>query len=178
MRLTSKHLVYILLGLILAIAIVLRVYKIDSIPPSLSWDEAAVGYNAWTIANFGKDEWGRFFPLTFTSFRDDKQPIHVYVTALSVKLLGLSEFSTRLPSAIFGILSVLMIFFLAFALFKNYVISLFAAFFIAISPYSIHFSRQNHELNFAFFLFMLSLYLFLKGQTNQNYCRILFSDLG
>lgn len=155
--------IYLLLILIVILASVLRIYKIDIAPPSLSWDEAAVGYNAWTIANFGKDEYGKFFPAFFKSFGDDKHPVHVYLTAISVKFLGLSEFSTRLPSAFFGILNVLLVFALAKLMFSSETLGLFAAFFLAISPYNIHFSRFNHEANFALFFFMLGLFLFYKA---------------
>lgn len=155
--------VKVFLLIIVVLATILRFYKLDTIPPSLSWDEAAVGYNAYTIANFGRDEWGKFFPLTFKSFEDDKHPIHVYFTAISVKLLGLSEFSTRFPVALFGVLNVVIIFFLARLIFSSNLMGLFSALFLAISPYNIQFSRFNHEANFALFFFMLGLFLFLKG---------------
>lgn len=156
----NNVIIKISLAAILILALVLRVYRLDSVPPSISWDEAAVGVNGWTIANYAKDEYGKFLPTFFRSFRDDKHPVHVYITALSEKFLGLSEFSTRLPSAVFGVLNVLLIFFLAKIMFKSEFLGLIAAFFLAISPYNIHFSRFNHEVNFALFFFMTALILF------------------
>ncbi len=150
----------ILLIGILILALAIRVYKLDSIPPSISWDEAAVGYNSWTIANYGKDEYGKTFPFYFRSFGDDKHPIHVYITALSIKLFGLNEFSTRFPSAFFGVMNVLLLYLLTRLLFGSSIIGLASAFFLAISPYNIHFSRFNHEANFALFFFLLGLVLF------------------
>lgn len=157
----------IILTFILIVSLGLRVYKLDSFPPSLSWDEAAFGVNAWMIANYGQDEYGRKYPLYFRSFGDDKHPVHIYLTALSVKLLGLNEFSTRLPAAFFGTVNVFLIFFLGRLIFKNDLIGLFSSFFLAISPYNIHFSRFNHEANFMLFFFMLGLtlfFLFVKGK--------------
>lgn len=151
----------ILLLFIVALALAIRLYKLDSVPPSLSWDEAAVGYNAWTIANFGKDEYGESFPLVFKSFGEYKNPVDIYLTALSVKLLDLSEFSTRLPSALFGVLNVLLLFFLVKVLLNNNLIALSAAFFLSISPQNLHFSHFNHEANFALFFFMLGFLLFM-----------------
>lgn len=159
--------VKIILLLIVLLSIVLRFYKLDQIPPSLSWDEAANGYNAYTIANWGRDEWGKSFPLTFKSFEDDKHPVHIYFTALSVRLFGLSEFSTRLPSALFGVLNVIIVFFLAGIIFDSSLVGLIASLFLAISPYNIQFSRFNHEANFALFFFMLGFLLFLKGIRNK-----------
>lgn len=158
----KENVTKILLIIILLLAFSLRVYNLDSNPPSLSWDEAAVGYNALSIANHGKDEYGKTFPLYFKSFGDDKHPVHVYLTALSTKLLGFSEFTTRLPSAIFGVFNVLLIYFLIKLLFDKQRLGLIAAFFLAISPYNIHFSRFNHEANFVLFFFMLGLLFFYQ----------------
>lgn len=161
--------IYLILIIIAVLAATLRLYRLDSAPPSISWDEAAVGYNAYSIANFGRDEYGKFFPAFFKSFGDDKHPVHIYETALSVKLLGLSEFSTRLPSAIFGVLNVVLIFFLARVLFQTDILAFMAAIFLAVSPYNIHFSRFNHEANFALAFFMLGLIFFFQFLKKNKY---------
>ena len=51
----------ILLGIIV-IAALLRLWGISTNPPSLSWDEVSIGYNAYTILNYGMDEHGVRFP--------------------------------------------------------------------------------------------------------------------
>lgn len=162
MNIKSK-IVPILLFLIVSLSLVLRCYKLSSVPPSLSWDEAAVGYNAFSIANYGIDEWGNKFPLVFKSFEDYKHPVHIYTTAFFVKLFGLSDFSTRIPSALFGVFNVILLFFLGRALFKSDLIGIAASFILAISPYNLQFSRFNHELNLAVFWFILGLVLFYRG---------------
>lgn len=152
-----------LLVLIIILAVVLRLYKLDQTPPAIYWDEAANGYNAYTIANWGRDEWGKILPTSFKSFGDDKNPIHIYLTAIPVKVLGLNEFSTRLPAAVFGVLGVVTIYFLGKAFFGGRVIGLLAAFILAVSPYSLQFSRFNHEAIFTIFFFILGLLLFIKS---------------
>lgn len=159
----NKKLAFILLVAIVVLSVAARFYKLDSAIPSLNWDESAVGYNAYSIAEFGVDEWGKSFPTVFKSFEDDKHPVHVYLTALSVKILGLSDFSVRFPAALFGVLNVVVIFFLAKLLFDRFLAGLIASFFLAISPYGIHFSHFNHEFNFVIFFFMLGLFCFLKA---------------
>ncbi|MEK7550230.1 MAG: glycosyltransferase family 39 protein [Patescibacteria group bacterium] len=169
----------IILILILVLAVFLRLFKVTQNPPSLSWDEAAVGYNAWSILNTGKDEWGKTLPLVFKSFEDDKHPIHIYLTVPTVAIFGLNEMGVRASSALFGILNVLIIFFLAKLIFKSALAGIIASFVLAISPYNIHFSRFNHELNFALFFFMLGLYLFLIGLEKKKWLLVLgFSFLG
>lgn len=158
----------IILFLIIFLAAFLRLYQLTGIPPSLSWDETAVGYNAWTITHYGKDEWGKTFPLVFRSFGDDKHPVHIYITALFVVVLGPTEYAVRLPSAILGILNVLLMFWLGKLLFKKDIAGYFAALSLAISPWAIHFSRFNHELNFALFFFILGFCLFIVGMQRKN----------
>lgn len=155
-----KNKIVFFLLLVLFLATFLRIYKLDTIPPSLNWDEVAAGYNAYTIANWRRDEWGQFLPLVFTSFRDDKHPVHIYLTAIVVKLFGLSDFTARSSVVIIGVLSTLVIFYLARILFKSDLAALLSALFLAVSPYHLHFSRGLWEVNFALFFFMLGLLLF------------------
>lgn len=145
------------------IALVPRVYGFGVVPPSLNWDEMAVGVNGWTIATEGRDEWGNTFPLTFKSFGDDKNPVHIYTTALFIKLFGLSDTSVRLPVMVLGILNVLLLFFVAKQLFKSTFVAFVAALSLAVSPYNLIFSHFNHELNFTIFFFLLGVLLFFLG---------------
>ena len=154
-----KNIKIIFLVLIVALAGFLRfyklgelsssAYKLDRVPPSLNWDEIAAGYNAYTIANWGMDEYGNKFPIVFKSFGDDKHPVHIYLTALVVKIFGLSDFSTRAGSALIGTLSILAIYFLAKKLFKNDMVGILSALFLSVSPYHLQFSRGLWETNFA-----------------------------
>jgi hypothetical protein len=47
-------------------------------PPGFFRDEAAIAYNAHTVATGGRDEYGARFPLYFSSFLDYKSPLFVY----------------------------------------------------------------------------------------------------
>jgi len=102
---------------IVVIAAFLRLYQLGIVPPSPDWDETALGYNAYSILKTGRDEYGTFLPLTFRSFDDYKPPLYVYLTVPSVALFGLSLWSTRLPSALMGILAVIGTYFLVKELF-------------------------------------------------------------
>jgi len=93
---------YILLIIIL-VAAVLRLWKLGSIPPHLTPDEAALGYNAYSILKTGRDEYGELLPIIFKSFGDFKPGLYVYFTAPLIAILGLNEWSVRLPSAIAGV---------------------------------------------------------------------------
>lgn len=174
----SNKIVMILLPLIFGLGIFIRIYKLDQIPPSLNWDETAAGYNAWTIFHWGKDEWGNKLPLVFTSFRDDKHPIHIYFTAPFVGILGLNEFATRFPAALISSVLIVSIFFLAKKVFKSELAALLAAFFLAISPYHIHYSRGLWEVDFALFFFISGLALFYYGLEKPKLLYFSFFCLG
>jgi hypothetical protein len=65
------------LGVVLAVA-AFQLWISPSNPPGFFRDEAAIAYNAHTIATEGRDEYGARFPLYFSSFLDYKSPIFVY----------------------------------------------------------------------------------------------------
>lgn len=174
----KNKIAYLFLGLIVALSIGLRFYKIGEFPVGFTWDEASVGYNAWTIFHWGKDEYGKVMPLTFKSFGDDKNPVHIYLTSPFVGLFGLNESSTRAPVALFGVLNVVAIFFLARIIFKSNELGILSSFFLCISPFAIQFSRFNHELNFAIFFFISGVYLFYKGLEERKFLTFGFIFLG
>ncbi|MCL5073237.1 MAG: glycosyltransferase family 39 protein, partial [Actinobacteria bacterium] len=69
----------------------------------------------------------------------------------------------RLPSALLGVINILLLFFLARRLTLNTYTALLASFFLAISPWHIQFSRVNWETNFVLFFFFLANIFFLKA---------------
>ncbi|WKZ26003.1 MAG: glycosyltransferase family 39 protein [bacterium] len=164
-----NKLTYIVLAIIVILAGFMRFYKLDQIPASLNWDEVAAGYNAYTIANWGMDEYGDKFPTVFTSFYDDKHPVHIYITSVIVKIFGLNDYSVRSSSALIGTLSVIAIFLFARELLRSNLAGLFAALFLAVSPYHIHFSRGLWENNFALFFLITGLASFYIGLRTKKY---------
>lgn len=165
----------LILVLIVALGLFLRVYKLGTIPPGLTWDEAALGYNAYSISQTLKDEYGNFLPLTLKSFGDYKPALYAYLIIPFIWILGLTEVAVRLPSVVAGIGLILVVFLLIKHIFKNYWLALSCAFFTAISPISIQFSRAGWESNVALFLNVTGLYLFLKAIKKPKY--FIFSAL-
>lgn len=165
----SNKITYILLTLIVSLSIFLRFWKLDEVPASLNWDEVAAGYNAYTIANWGMDEYGNKFPIVFTSFYDDKHPVHIYITAIVVKIFGLTDFNVRASSALMGVLTVVFFFILIRELLKDNLTALFGSLFMAVSPYGIHFSRGLWENNFALFFLIAGLSCFYIGLRKKSY---------
>lgn len=154
---------------IIVLASVLRMYSLSSNPPSLYWDEVSLGYNAYSILKIAHDEHGKFLPVTnFGAFGDYKPPVYIYATVPSIAIFGLTEFAVRFPSALFGILTVALTYFLAKRLFKNEIIANVSALFLAISPWHIQFSRAAFEANLGLFLSTLGIYMFVKFAKDKS----------
>src|SRR5690242_10590705 len=88
------------------LAVFIRFYHFNEVPPSLNWDEASLGYNAYSILKTGKDEWGRSFPLSFEAFGDYKLPGYIYTDVPFIAFFGLNSLAVRLPSMLAGVLAV------------------------------------------------------------------------
>ncbi|HKB88316.1 MAG TPA: glycosyltransferase family 39 protein [Patescibacteria group bacterium] len=159
-----------LLLIALVLAGILRLWHLGSIAPSLTPDEASLGYNAYSILKTGRDEFGKSLPIVFKSFGDYKPGLYVYLAVPSVAVFGLSEFSTRLPSAIFGILSIYLIYLIVRKLFANYKsLAIISAFVAATNPYLIYFSRGAWEANISITLTLAGIYFFLKSLDENKY---------
>ena len=90
----------VILFFIILLGLGLRLYRLDSRPLGFTWDEAALGYNAYSLIKTGRDEYGKIMPIVFKSFGDYKPGLYVYFSVPIIKIFGLNEFSTRLPSAV------------------------------------------------------------------------------
>lgn len=163
----------IILLTILVLATILRVWSLDQFPAGINADEAAIGYNAWSLLQTGKDEHGASWPLVFRSFDDYKPPVYFYLVMPFVKFFGLSTWSVRLPSALLGIASVYLFYLIIKYLFpqrsSNYELSTIAALIMATSPWHLQYSRGGWEVNAALFFILLGVYGFFKSFENKKY---------
>ena len=173
---------YFWLALVVFLAAGLRFYHLGLNPPSIYWEEAAIGYDAYSILKTGKDFHGNRLPLVaFESFGDYKPSLYFYTTVPSVALFGLNAFAVRAPSALFGTLTVLLIYFLVQELFHSRsgvaplatrnpkLVALLASLLLATSPWHLQLSRAGFEANLGLFLVVLGAWLFLKGTSHARY---------
>lgn len=142
---------------------VLRLYKLGENPPGLTWDEAALGYNAFSLLHTARDEYGKFLPLTLQSFGDYKPALYAYAAIPPVAVFGLNEFAVRFPSAVFGIIAIILTFFITRRMLENEWLAVVCAFVVAFSPWHMQFSRGGWEANMALTLILFGLLFLLKG---------------
>lgn len=169
-----RHISLILLVFLVIVAFVLRVSFLESIPAGLTNDEADIGYDAYSILLTGKDQWGQTFPLTsFKGFGDYRLPLYTYLVVPFISFFDLTTLSVRLPSAIFGTVSVLLIYLLCRKLSEknpySELVSLSSAFFACFSPWAIGLSRIGIESNVAITFLLAGMLFFLNFKKNSIY---------
>lgn len=159
----NKRKIYLLaVILILIIGALLRLSFLEKFPPSLYWEEAALGYDAYSISQTGRDHHGNSWPIAaFKSFGDWKPSAYFYALAPFIKLFGLKAWVVRLPAALAGILIIFFSLNIARILF-NKKIALLTAILVSISPWAILFSRAAWEVNLAVALLYGGIYFGLK----------------
>lgn len=163
---------FLALFFILLFGGILRLYQLGVTPLALEWDEVALGYDAYSVLHTGKDQFGEFLPITFRSLDDWKPPLYVYAALPGIFLFGLTDFATRLPAALFGIIGIFLTYKLVQELFATHaqsrLLALISAFFLAISPWHLQFSRAAFETNLSVTVTLAAVLCFLKGMANKR----------
>lgn len=154
--------------LIILLASFLRLWQLGDVPSGIPDDEASYIYNSYSIWETGKDINGKFLPLSFNA-HSSQSPVEVYLTAPFVGLLGLSEFSARLPSALLGIGSVFLLFLLTNHLFKSKKIALISAFLFTVSPWALQLQRGLWDADFGLFFMLAGIYFFVVNIHSRKF---------
>ncbi len=158
---------YSLLIIILALAAVIRLFQLNTLPISLSGDEIDIGYQAYSLIKTGRDYFGNFLPVYFHSLSEYRMPALVYLTAPITALFGLSAFSVRILPSLFGIANVFQIYLLVKTLFRDqkqkFTLALFAALILTILPWHLHYSRAAFDVTLQMFVILSGLLILLRG---------------
>ncbi len=105
-------------------------------PIYLTHDEVNFSLQSIAIAQTGRDLNGRLLPVYFAEpeFTAGRDPLMIYVTALGLTLLPLSDGAVRLPTALVGVLIVVLLLVLHARLSPRAWSPIVAAAFLALSP--------------------------------------------
>jgi hypothetical protein len=169
----SKNRAYLILAGIVLITAVIRLYQLGHVPHGMTWDEAAIGYNGYSILTTRRDEWLFRFPVSFKSFSDYKAPLAIYLNGPFTYFFGSTIWAVRLPFALAGIFSVVgMYFLLKLSVGKTPIINrlsgLAAASILALSPWHIFISRVGFEAGLSLMFVIWSAVFFLKTTVKQK----------
>lgn len=150
----------ILLAIFL-LALLLRFNQIETVPACMNWDEASFLFNAKSILETGRDEYGEFLPLQFKSVGDYKFPGFIYMLVPVIKIFGDNIFAVRFLPAILGSLAIFVIYGVAKILTKNKNIALLSSFLLAISPWHLQFTRAGADVGVSTFFVLLGVFFTL-----------------
>jgi len=162
----KKSFIYLLI--ILVLATTLRIYQLDRVPPSLFGDEVDVGYQAYSLYKTGQDLYGNNWPILVHSLSEYRAPLFIYSDIPFIAIFGLNEWGVRLAAVFWGLIGIIGIFLLTRKL-LNETIGLFAALFLTISPWHIHYSRAGFEVTMLLTFLIFGTHFFLKGLEKKYY---------
>lgn len=160
--------------LIVCLAIFLRFYQLGEVPIELNRDEASLGYTAYSLLNAGIEEHGQSWPLSIESFGDWKLPGYVYTLIPFIKVFGLTNFSVKLPSAIAGVLIVILSSSLTWILTKKWkekdrvILTTLVGLMVTVSPWNIHMSHMAYEANLAMAFMLGGMNLLILALREKN----------
>ena len=180
------------------LAAFLRLWQLNDLPPGFYHDEAYNGLDALSLVQ-GKtfpqfyEGWELYaqeahgdnpptptrFPIFFEG-NFGREPLHIYLMAVSIWLFGPTPFAVRLVPALAGVLAVFTTYLAASALLgirdwglgtspqppapsPHHLVPLFAAFFMAILLPAIHFSRFGLRMLPFVMVETLVVYFFWRG---------------
>ena len=155
------------LWIVLLVALFLRVYKLDSFPPGLHYDEAANAILAADIAT------GKSHPIFIEAYTG-KEVLFFYLAGVTMRLLGASVFSLRLTSALIGVFTVLITYQLAREMFAHQGVedsrwlALFSAALLASSYWHVTLSRYGFRAISQPLLQALTLWCLWRGLRRES----------
>ena len=154
---------------ILILATVTRLWNLSHFPPALFSDEVDAGYQAMVFNYQGTDYYGNYLPAHFHSFSDWRTPALIYSIAFFQKIGISPDISVRLPSAIFGLISILLIYLITK--------STLPAFLLAISPWAIHYSRTGFEVSGMIMVLLAGIYFWQQYLRSKKLFSLLLAVL-
>ncbi len=144
--------------LLMAAGFALRIIDLGVL--SLWLDEAISANAATSLLENG-------IPVLPSGFVYTRAILNTFFIALSFEIFGVSEFAARLPSVLFGTLTILLVY-LSGSKWGNRRVGIIAALLVAFSVWEIAWSRQARMYQQLQFFYILSLYLFYEFTRNKD----------
>ncbi len=150
-------------------------YQFPHVPQNLSYDETEFARLALSLENTGY--------IPYSPLATGHPTLYFYIILASIKLFGLSVFSLRLPSALFGILGTAAFYLLIQQIFSNgylkrmtnstfllthdYFMPTLLTFIFLTTRWYFNFARFSFEATFLLFLELLSFWFFLMFRNTK-----------
>jgi 4-amino-4-deoxy-L-arabinose transferase-like glycosyltransferase len=142
---------WLILCLVIFLALIPRLYRLGQVPPGLSGDEL---FNLIDAGLIGSGYW----PVYFEG-NNGREILFLYLVALSTKLFGVTAFAVRLPAAVLGAGTVLLVYLIGLSQYNRRV-ALVAAGLTAVSLWPVMLSHWGLRAGSLAFGTALTVYLF------------------
>lgn len=162
-----------LFSLILLLAFVLIFFRLTR--PDLMSDDAHYSFRSIFYLDFLASQkqttplqWFGEIPVWSKFSFHDAPPMVFFVQHAFFKTFGVNAFAAKLPFALAGIISIVLVFLLAKELYSP-TAGLFAALFLAVNNYFIWISRVGYLEGITLCFILASLYFLIKSKLSVNY---------
>lgn len=149
-------------GALMVLAAALRLWRLDSLPGGFNQDEASIGYDAFAIGHYGVDRNNLPFPVYPIAWGAGHGPFYTYLSALFMRVLGVSPLVYRLPNALLAIASHAF-FYLTLRRLRGRRVALIGLGLLSISPWNIMLARWGLDANPLPALFMAGTWLLVEA---------------
>ncbi len=156
---------YLLIGAVLLFTISYY-YQVPQNPPGFYIDEASIAYNAYTISQTGRDEYGESWPLYFRAFGEYKNPVYIYLLSILFRVFGPSILVARLFSASLTVVAIGILWLLAYRISLRKIVASLVALSALLTPWLFENSRLVFEV--ALYPVLLALFLYLVFQASKK----------
>ena len=129
---------------ILLVGFLLRGIGLGVVPPAVNSDEWLKAFDGASVYRTGRDHHGESWPLFFRQSGEYSPPLYIYFAGLFSAPFGVNARTTRLPSAVLGTVSILLVYGFVKA-WEGRRVALAAAALAALSPWGVHYSRIGWE---------------------------------
>ena len=165
--------------LLVLLGLFARLWRFGQVPVSLYWDEVAIGLDARSLVEIGKDINGQpWLQALFRSYGDYKAPVYIWLTTLFGKIFSVSQLTIRLPSLLASLATAYLLYKLVkLVSSKNSKLPLYTLASFLIMPWSIHFARIGMESHLSLFWLTLSTYLIIYSAKKNRPFYLLFAAI-
>ena len=146
---------------LLAVALLIRLYKLDKIPPGNWYDEAINGLDALSILK------AKSPPVFFMTEGHPREALFMYLILLNFKIFGVSYITLRLTSVIIGTITILFCYLFTKEFFDKRAAFL-SALILVFLRWHIHFSRTSFRTILTPLFLLLVFYFLKKGIKNKK----------
>ena len=151
-----------------AAGFILRFYRLSALPYGMQQDEASIGYEAWSLLNYGVDRFLHpwpVYPITYGS--GGGSPLMIYLTMLPVRIFGRTVFAVRFLPALFGSLGI-PLFGILMKKARGTSAGIAAMLLLALNPWHLVFSRWALDSNAVPFFELTMLVLLFFGAARKK----------